>query len=356
MHGAQPIGEGRPVWDDAAPPEDIATLDLGPLESLPKTPDVLVIGGGQVGLAIAARCAGAGMSTLLIERDRLAGGPSGRNGGFLLVDGHRSWPAAWRALSARAFELHVEFDGEAHFGLRRLDLWTTDDLILAGQGHANPLRVAAAYARAAGTVATRVEALTMEAGRVRTSHGDVTPGAVVFATGCCPPQAGDVVQDYVKGHVIATEPAAFSLDRLVVDGEVGVVQLEDGRLVCGGSKDFDDASTSVVDATVARLRGAMIAMVPEAADLGVDYAWSCFRPRVGDEFPVIDEISENVFVAAGLFSTGLLIAPAVGEALAGWIGEGKRPGGIESFALAREPLTRQAAQAPVPTGDLRPRA
>src|SRR5205807_9096402 len=157
MRERQPVGEGRPVWDDTAPPEDVAALDPGLPDELPRTPDVLVIGGGQVGLATAAACTRAGMSTLLVERGRLAGGPSGRNGGFLLVDVARSWPDVWRRLSRRALELHREFDERARFGLRLLDLAVGEEVIIADQGHANPLRIAAAYARNAGVVATGVD-------------------------------------------------------------------------------------------------------------------------------------------------------------------------------------------------------
>jgi glycine/D-amino acid oxidase-like deaminating enzyme len=332
MHEPNPIGEGRPVWDDTAPPEDIAALDPGLPDELPKAPDVLVVGGGQVGLATAAACSRAGMSVLLIERGRLAAGPSGRNGGFLLVDIARSWPDVWRRLSRRALELHRVFDETVNFGLRTMDLCTRDGVLIAAQGHANPLRIAAAYARTAGVVATGVEGRGGDHGIFRTTHGDITPGAVVFATGCCP---NDVPQSYLKGHVIATEPASFELDCMLVDGEVGVVQLDDGRLVCGGTKDPEDSTVPVVEATVARLRDAMVALVPEASGLAVSHAWTCFRPRTSDDYPVIDHVGDNVFVAGGLFSTGVLMAPVVGEVIANWIGDGRCPEGIEAFAVGR---------------------
>jgi len=346
MQAQNPIGEGRPVWDDTAPPEDLAALAPGVPDELPRTTDVLVVGGGQVGLATAAACAQTGMSTLLVERGRLAGGPSGRNGGFLLVDLARSWPEVWRRLSKRALELHRDFNERVDFGLRLLDLATRNGVILAEQGHANPLRIAAAYARKAGVVATGVEGLGLYRGHVRTTHGDISPGTVVFATGSCPPDAGAVTQSHLKGTVIATDPAPFELDRMLVDGEVAVVQLDDGRLVCGGTKDFDNDTSSVVDATVARLRNSMLEMVPEASQLGVSHAWTCFRPHTTDFFPVIDRVADNVFVAGGLFSTGVLMAPVIAETMATWIAEGKRPPGIEAFAVARATVTDRS-----PNGD-----
>jgi len=44
--------------------------------SVPRT-EVLVVGGGVIGTAIADALAGAGVGTLLLERDELASGASG---------------------------------------------------------------------------------------------------------------------------------------------------------------------------------------------------------------------------------------------------------------------------------------
>jgi glycine/D-amino acid oxidase-like deaminating enzyme len=46
--------------------------------------DVLIIGGGIIGTALAAQCARRGMTVVLCERDRLAAGASGRNAGFVV--------------------------------------------------------------------------------------------------------------------------------------------------------------------------------------------------------------------------------------------------------------------------------
>jgi glycine oxidase len=125
---------------------------------------------------------------------------------------------------------------------------------------------------------------------------------------------------------------------MFVDGEVGVAQLADGRLVCGGTKDHDDTAPPVVDATVARLRAAMTSLVPEAGDLEVSHVWSCFRPRVADDFPVIDALprTANAFFVGGMFSTGLLMAPAVGEIVTEWITTGRAPEAARAFGLSRD--------------------
>ena len=45
--------------------------------------DVLVVGGGVIGLAVAWRCAQRGMSVTVVERDALGGGASGVAAGML---------------------------------------------------------------------------------------------------------------------------------------------------------------------------------------------------------------------------------------------------------------------------------
>ena len=47
--------------------ETLALLDPGPPDELPKTPDVLVVGGGVIGLSVAAMCTRRGLDTLLID-------------------------------------------------------------------------------------------------------------------------------------------------------------------------------------------------------------------------------------------------------------------------------------------------
>lgn len=67
-----------PFWLDA-PYEPRPRLE-GDVE-----PEVCVVGGGVAGLACARRLAQQGLDTLLLEAGAVAGGASGRNGGFLIA-------------------------------------------------------------------------------------------------------------------------------------------------------------------------------------------------------------------------------------------------------------------------------
>jgi len=365
------------VWPDLLSSAERAALDPGVPTPWPATPDVLVVGGGVVGLAVAAACQRAGVgSVLVVERDRLGAGASGGAAGLLTPEPH-VWtdPPALvdlgRASLARYRRLDAECNGA--LGVRNLDalivlpvmpppslvvsagveLLTADAavavepalgdpvaaLLVHDQAHVNPLRVAAALARRAGTIATGVTMTAVEANgsrtRVCTSAGDVSPGAVVFATGDAPDLVA-VPQRWVKGHMLATAPAPFPLG-VVVLGTTGVVPLPDGRLVVGGTLDLGDASLDVRPDVADALRADLIGLVPAAAELEVTHRWCCFRPATADDLPVVDRVPglDDAWVTAGHYRTGVLMAPATGDALASWIATGARPSGVEAFGLER---------------------
>jgi glycine oxidase len=71
------------LWASTVDPADQAALDPGVPTDLDRHPEVLVVGGGVIGLATAVFCRRAGVGrVLVIEAARLAGaasgGPAGR--------------------------------------------------------------------------------------------------------------------------------------------------------------------------------------------------------------------------------------------------------------------------------------
>ena len=71
--------------------------------------------------------------------------------------------------------------------------------------------------------------------------------------------------------------------------------------------------------------------------LAVSHWWTCFRPAVPDELPVIDRVPglDNAWVSLGHFRTGILVAPAAAELIASWIRSGEQPEGAVPFSADR---------------------
>jgi NADPH-dependent 2,4-dienoyl-CoA reductase/sulfur reductase-like enzyme len=67
---------GRGFWDDRLDDAARQALQPGPSDDLNRSPDVLVVGGGAVGLAVAAACrrAGVGQVVTIEQAARLARG------------------------------------------------------------------------------------------------------------------------------------------------------------------------------------------------------------------------------------------------------------------------------------------
>jgi glycine oxidase len=73
------------VWEEDLTAAQRAALRSGVPEGLNRRPDVLIVGGGVIGLATAVACRRAGLgSVAVVERaERLASAASGGNGGAI---------------------------------------------------------------------------------------------------------------------------------------------------------------------------------------------------------------------------------------------------------------------------------
>jgi glycine/D-amino acid oxidase-like deaminating enzyme len=124
------------VWDGRLDPAERAALRPGVPPDLPPTPDVLVVGGGVVGLAVAVACRRAGLGrVVVIERaDRLASASSGSNSGAIAPDMHLMTDGpGFVAFGRTSRELYREWD--ADWG-GALGLWPTRWLSLFPPGQA----------------------------------------------------------------------------------------------------------------------------------------------------------------------------------------------------------------------------
>ena len=368
------------LWASTADPADWDALDPGVPGELDRRPDVLVVGGGVVGLATAVCCRRAGIGrVLVVEAGRLAGAASGGAGGALAPELHQlSDPPAFVALARASLALYRELD---HDWDRALGLEQTAGLMLLPEGppaglrpwsgvelldrdqvaelipelvpmpagllaraqaRVHPLRLAAALARRAGTVATGVAMTDLEVGggrivRVRTTAGDLHPGVVVLATGLAPEPWVRMPQRLVKGHLVATEPVRFRLRCGVHSPGLGVGSTADGGLLVGGTRDEGDSSAEVRPEVVQGIRRRLAELLPAAGQVRVRHQWCCFRPATADGQPVIDRVPglDNAWMSADHDGDGLLMAPATGQALATWITTGRQPREVATFGLAR---------------------
>jgi glycine/D-amino acid oxidase-like deaminating enzyme len=337
--------------------------------SVVRDPDVVVVGAGVTGCAAALRLAEAGKRVRVYDARGVAGGASGRNGGFAL----RGMPApfdvtaasvgaaaatammAWtesaldtiESLAGDAFrrvgslriavdeeerdELRAEYEAIVAAGFAAewiesfeppLDVRFTAALRHLPDGVLQPARWVRRLAAAA--VGAGVEVREHE----RVAALEELEGATVivctdgYPSGLLGPIEGLIIP--TRGQVIATEPVPERLFEIPHYGRHGFDywhQDENGRLVAGGFRDVsfeteftadEDLTEPVQEALRAFVNGLL------GRDLRIDYAWAGIFGIVMDFLPVVGRVPglDNAWVAGGYSGHGNVLGFACGELVA----------------------------------------
>jgi glycine oxidase len=360
----------RPFWRDQLTGAERAVLGRADEGVLRSRPDVLVVGGGIVGVNTAAACSDAGLgSVLLIETGRLGARATGGATGLLIPEPHQwSDPEPFVDLERASLERWRDLEATVPGGVGLVELdwlglaphdsgfaahqppaveWLNpgqvaelipglarpmEGALIHRQARVNPLRALARLAAGLPAVATGIAAtsVTIKGDRivaVGTSEGEISPGAVVFATGRPPvldDLALDIPSDRVKGHLLVTEPTNVRLPGIVAPL---ATQLENGQLLAGGTFDIGDETPAVQPEVIESIIDGLGATLPALTGIGVSHQWYCFRPRHPDRRPIIDMVPglANAWLTSGHFRTGILNAPATAAVLTRWIQAGEPP-------------------------------
>jgi glycine oxidase len=369
---------GRTLWADQLDEDELRALDPGPGTPQPR-PDVLVVGGGMVGVATAVACHRAGLgSVVLIEADWLGSGATSGAAGLIMPAAHLgSDPPHFVELAWSSLDMWRELEASTPGGVGYRDMswlglaplpeafvadpppgveWLSEDdvaVLVPGladktsgatvhqQGRVNPLRAVGRLGARVPQVLTGVPATAVKVrdGRVvtiSTTAGSISPGVVLFATGNPPNVTGlplAIPANLVKGHLAVTEPVS-----LKVPGSVAplVTQVDDGRLLMGGTVDPDDDSTDVNPRAIEGLRRQLVAAFPGLARAQFTHEWCCWRPHHPDGQPVVDRIPgvDNAWLTSGHYRTGILMAPVTADLLVEWVISGQQPARARPWGIS----------------------
>ncbi len=255
--------------------------------------DVVVVGGGIVGTAVAAACARSGARTRLVERGALAGGASALDLALLRAS----------VDIAPYLELH-HFTGGAFF----LDRSPPDDWPARRIGARAVAAAFAAEARSYGAeihIGCDAKALAVRSDRVRavvTDEGMFPADAVVLAAGTeswrlCAPHGVRVPFRAELGELIMVEPPSDEHERPALGDGAWIAQDEAGLLHVAHP---DRAE----------------ALLPGLSKLAV-LSRRTLRTADGTAGPV-EEIG-GLFVASAAADRGVELAPAIAASVAEWV-------------------------------------
>ncbi len=336
-----------------------------------KTWDIVIIGGGVIGLSLAWRLRQAGVTVLVVEKGEPAREATHAAGGMIahcdpnnppelaamIAASARMYPDFVRELRDEAFESPDLRDaGTIAFfagnesprcdGACSLDDEELSRLepLIAFRGPAyflpersvDPRKLGSVLEKAGrrrgvdfvtGSPVTEVAVLGRRATGVRTVKSFYAAGTVVNCAGAW----AAYIKPFgaptrpVKGQMLCVIPAPPTpakegkvghpkpgplIQHTIRTPEIYIIPRSDGRIVLGATVEEAGFDKRVNPATVQRLHQAAAKVVPEIAHMRIHDAWAGLRPGSPDSLPIIGATSQSgYFAATGHYRDGILLAP-----------------------------------------------
>ncbi len=364
-----------------------------------RSAEVVIIGGGIIGCALAWELAKTGVSARVIERREIAREASWASAGIISPPAPRHGARAELALqsflrypalieeieeatgqsvgyvrtgeillasddSLEALHDTLEWQREHGLSVELIDgkaIRAREPAVHSDFAHgivsddAGSLvlsRMAAGLARAATTRGasvmehTPIAGIVIEGGRatgVRTFDGVVPAGRVVIAAGAWSRTLGESI-DFniptvpVKGQMLSIAEPPVPLRSVIAGGGGYFVPRADGTIAIGATEEHNAGfDTGVTPAGVAWLIDLARRIAPSLLEGRLHETWTGLRPGTEDGEPIIGRVPhlDNVWIATGHFRSGALLAPATAQALAGSITSGQPDPLIAPFDPAR---------------------
>jgi glycine oxidase len=338
--------------------------------------DVLVVGGGVIGLAVAWRGAQRGMSVTLVDAST-AGRATHAAAGMLApitetkpteeallwlgLEAARQWPAfAAELLDASGQDIGYRTDGTlavardnddkaeldrladilGRFGISAerlssrqtrqlepmLDPGVRSGLFVPSDHSVDPRLVAAALHTAAQRVGVEVrhdEVLALTSGGALTARGELTATTTVLAAGCWSRALAATVGVEidvrpVKGQVLRLRQRSGPLLSRTVRGLVNgshvyLVPRADGELVVGATQEELGHDTTVTAGGVWELLRDARELVPGISELELVETTAGLRPMTPGNTPLVGRVTDTLVVATGHGRNGVLLTPPTAD-------------------------------------------
>lgn len=340
-----------------------------------KTWDVIIIGGGIIGLSLSITLRKRGAYVLVVERGE-PGREASHAAGGMLVASPLETTTVLQALATASARLYPEFAHEVQiesgiavdlrdFGtivcpppehihehpgftaaslspaaLRELEPALADSMPPAFYLKERSIDPRALAAAATKTAKTRtvdfssgdgVTSVDLSEGRttgVTTVKTSFLASKIVNCAGCWSGQISPsrLPTRPVKGQMLClvTHPRN-QLKHVIRTPDVYLIPRSDGRVLVGATVEEAGFDKRTDPDTIQRLHRAALKLVPKLADAKILEDWAGLRPGTPDNLPILGATEiPGYYVATGHFRDGILLAPITAQVMADVI-EGRKP-------------------------------
>ncbi len=213
-------------------------------------------------------------------------------------------------------------------------------------------RVVQAYAQAAAKkgalffTSARVTGITRHKTRVtgvQTSEGEaIRCNHLVIAAGAWSARCGEWLNISLpvspqRGQMLALRQSCPSLHHIIFGEAAYLVPRKDGTIVVGATKDEAGFDRQLTAGGVRWLLDTAMRLIPSLEYSAIERLWTGLRPKTPDQRPILGSAPgwENVTLATGHGSVGILLSAITGQAIAELVTTGKAPEIVEAFAVER---------------------
>ncbi len=349
-----------------------------------KTWDVIIIGGGIIGLSLAIALRKRGASVLIVERGE-PGREASHAAGGMLADCAIETPRALQPLATASARMYPEFVHElqSESGLN-VDLRDCGTVLFSPRDETQPDFAAthslpaplsqlqpaiadpglpafylkersvdprALTAAALKTAKNRgvdfssgdpVTAVNLADNRVIGVTAEKTTFLAPKVVNCAGAWSGQIAPHAfptrpVKGQMLCLiAPTRTLLEHVVRSPEVYLIPRGDGRIIVGTTVEEAGFDKRTDPAVVQRLYRGAIALVPELRNAKILEDWAGLRPGTPDALPILGATSTSgYYVATGHFRDGILLAPITADVMAQMIDGSEPEFDLAAFSAAR---------------------
>jgi glycine oxidase len=328
-----------------------------------KSWDVIVIGGGIIGLSLSIALRKRGASVLVVERGEPGREASYAAGGMLVDSGAETLPelqplatASARMYPEFAHELQIESGVDVDLRERGTIVFPAEP-INEQSGFVPGSRLPAPLAefepalaktdrpafflkercvdpRALTTAAWQtarergvdfssgdsVQSVVISRGRVTGVTTTKTAFAAPKVVNCAGAWAGEIAPHPFptrpkKGQMLClAAPSRNLLTHVIRTPEIYLIPRSDGRILVGTTVEDAGFDKRTDPATIQRFHRSAVALVPELQHARILEDWAGLRPGTPDALPILGATSiPGYYVAAGHFRDGILLAPITAQ-------------------------------------------